>query len=273
MAPRRRTHRPRAVLLRPDEIEKMRVVGRLACRILDQVEKMIIPGMTTGEIDRVVDEMTREAGAVSAPFQYLGGGSIPFPGHCCTSVNNVICHGIPSHQHVLREGDIINVDVTPKLEGYHGDTSRTFLVGAVAPQVQRLVEDTFEAMRRGIAAVKPGNRVGDIGHAVQSFAEPRGHSVVRRYAGHGIGAVFHGLPTISHIGRPGTGEPFVPGMTFTVEPMLNTGDWRDVLLDDGWTVLTADGSLSAQFEHTVTVTETGVEILTLPDDRALDLSV
>jgi methionyl aminopeptidase len=183
-------------------------------------------------------------------------------------VNEVVCHGIPSPTHVLREGDIVNVDVTPILDGYYGDTSRTFFVGEVKPEVRRLVEDTREAMMRGIAAVRPGATTGDIGDAIQRFAESRGHSVVRQFAGHGIGSIFHGPPTIAHYGRAGTGDLLLPGMTFTIEPMINAGDWRCVLLRDGWTAVTADGSLSAQFEHTVTVTQDGVEILTRRDGAA-----
>jgi len=188
-------------------------------------------------------------------------------------VNDVVCHGIPSPTQVLEAGDIVNVDVTPRIGGYHGDTSRTFLVGRVDPEARRLVEDTFEAMRRGIAAVRPGARTGDIGHAIQRYAESRGHSVVRQFAGHGVGRVFHGPPTISHTGRPGEGEILVPGMTFTIEPMINGGDWRCAILPDHWTAVTVDGSLSAQFEHTVTVTEDGVEVLTLGEGERLDLTV
>jgi methionyl aminopeptidase len=273
MAPRKRRRRNTPIILSPEEVEAMRVVGRFACSLLDEVEKMIEPGVTTGAINELVDARTRERGALSAPYGYPRGSAHPFPKHCCTSVNNVVCHGIPSDRHVLREGDIVNVDVTPTIDGYHGDTSRTFLVGEVDPEVRRLVDDTFESMRRGIAVVKPGGHVGDIGHVIQKFAEGRGHSVVRQFAGHGIGRIFHAPPTISHVGSPGTGERFVPGMTFTVEPMINTGDWRCQILDDHWTVVTIDRSLSAQFEHTVTVTETGVEVLTLAEGRTLDLSL
>ncbi len=271
--PRRGKARKGPVRLTPEDLEKMREVGAFACSLLDEIEQMIEPGITTGAIDDLVDARTQKRGAISATLGYPKGSAHPFPKHCCTSVNNVVCHGIPSHNHVLRDGDIINVDVTPKLDGYHGDTSRTFMVGGVDPEVRRLVEDTFESMRRGIAAVKPGGHVGDIGHAIQTFAEGRGHSVVRQFAGHGIGKIFHGPPTISHVGSPGSGEMFVPGMTFTVEPMINMGDWRCQILGDHWTVVTIDRSLSAQFEHTITVTEDGVEILTLPEGRELDLTV
>jgi len=249
----------------------MREVGRFAASLLDAVEAMIGPGVTTEEIDELVHEATRARGAISAPFLYPPGGDVPFPKHCCTSVNDVVCHGIPDANRVLQSGDIINVDVTPKLAGYHGDTSKTFLIGDVTPEAKKLVFDTFEAMRLGIAAVRPGARLGDIGHAIQTYAEAMRHSVVRQFAGHGIGKVFHGPPTISHTGRQGEGEELVPGMTFTIEPMINAGDWRCTVLPDQWTAVTIDGSLSAQFEHTLTVTEDGVEILTLGDGETLDL--
>jgi len=263
--------RPRIVRLTPDEVEGMRVVGRFAAGLLKQIETMIQPGISTEDIDQFVARETARRGGVSAPLGYTGGGQHAFPKHCCTSVNHVVCHGIPSPHHILKEGDIVNVDVTPKIDGFHGDTSRTFIVGHADPEVRRLVDDTYEAMRRGIAQVKPGGHVGDIGHAIHAFAVGRGHSVVISYAGHGIGRIFHGPPSISHVGKRGTGEEFVPGMTFTVEPMINMGDFRCHTLEDHWTVVTADGSLSAQFEHTVTVTEDGVEILTLAEGDTFDL--
>jgi methionyl aminopeptidase len=256
-----------AVRLTPADVEAMRVAGRFAAGLLDLVASEIRPGVTTEAIDRLVHEATEARGARSGPYLYGPRGQPRFPKHCCTSVNNVVCHGIPSDRHVLREGDIVNVDVTPVVDGFYGDTSRTFLVGEVDPEARRLVEDTIEAMRRGIAAVRPGATLGDVGHAIQRFVESRGHSVVRQYAGHGIGRVFHGPPTVAHFGRPGEGLRLEPGMTFTIEPMVNAGDWKCVTLRDGWTVVTADGSLSAQFEHTVTVTETGVDVLTLPEGR------
>jgi methionyl aminopeptidase len=245
------------------DIGAMRAACRLAAEILDLIEPEIRPGITTADIDRMVDEVTRARGGVSAPYGYRG-----FPAHCCTSINDVICHGIPDPGRVLREGDIINVDVTPILAGYHGDTSRTFPVGAVTPMARRLVEDTYESLWRGIAAVRPNATLGDIGHAIQSFVEPRGYSVVRQFSGHGIGRLFHTAPAVLHFGRPGTGELLRPGMTFTIEPMINIGDWRCRVLDDGWTAVTVDGSLSAQFEHTVLVSETGVEVLTLGSREA-----
>jgi methionyl aminopeptidase len=240
-------------------IEGMRAAGRLAARILDAVAEKIGPGTTTGEIDALVHELTEAAGAVSAPWGY---GSPPFPGHCCTSINDVVCHGIPDPERALREGDIVNVDVTPILGGYHGDSSRTFLIGDVSPKARRLVADTHRAMWLGIEAIRPGARVGDIGHAIQSFVEAQGYSVVREFTGHGIGRVFHGPPAVLHYGRPGTGDELVPGMTFTVEPMVNLGHWKTEVLEDGWTAVTVDGTLSAQWEHTCLVTPAGVEVLT-----------
>ncbi|MFN8644693.1 MAG: type I methionyl aminopeptidase [Candidatus Binatia bacterium] len=252
--------------LAPLEIEKMRVAGRFAAELLDHIEGVIRPGVTTAEIDRLIDEATRARGAISAPYRYHG-----FPAHCCTSVNDVVCHGIPDPQRVLREGDIVNVDVTPIVDGFHGDASRTFLVGEVAPIARRLVQDTYRALWLGISAVRPGATTGDIGYAIQSFVEPRGYAVVRQFSGHGIGRLFHTAPAILHYGRPGTGDRLKPGMTFTIEPMINLGDWRCQVLRDGWTAVTVDGSLSAQFEHTVLVTEDGVEVLTLGGGEQLQI--
>jgi methionyl aminopeptidase len=250
-------------LLASEQVEGMRAAGRLAAEILDAVAEIVRPGVTTLEVDQLVDELTRARGAKSAPLGYRGHGAPPFPGHCCTSVNDVVCHGIPSASHVLREGDIVNVDVTPILDGWHGDSSRTFVAGEPSPKARRLVADTRRALWLGIRAVKPGARTGDIGHAIQHFAEAQGYQVVREFTGHGIGRVFHTAPSILHYGKPGTGDPLLPGMTFTIEPMINLGHWKTQILEDGWTAVTVDGSLSAQFEHTVLVTEDGVEVLTL----------
>jgi methionyl aminopeptidase len=238
---------------------RMRAAGRLAAQILDEVAGFVRAGVTTAEIDRLVARLTRDAGAESAP---LGYGRPPFPGHCCTSVNDVVCHGIPDERQ-LEEGDIVNVDVTPLLAGYHGDSSRTFLIGDVSPKARQLVADTWRAMWLGIRAIRPGGRIGDVGHAIQSFAEAQGYSVVREFTGHGIGRAFHGPPAVRHYGAPGCGDPIVPGMTFTVEPMINLGHWKTEVQDDGWTAVTLDGSLSAQWEHTCLVTADGVEVLTL----------
>jgi len=252
--------------LQPHEADKMRAAGRFAAELLDTIAEEIGPGMSTEDIDRLIDERTRARGAISAPYRYHG-----FPGHCCTSINDVVCHGIPDPQRILREGDIINVDVTPIVDGFHGDASRTFMIGEVSPIAKRLVQDTYRSLWKGISAVRPGATTGDIGYAIQSFVEPRGYSVVRQFSGHGIGRLFHTAPAILHYGRPGAGERLLPGMTFTIEPMINLGDWRCHVLKDGWTAVTVDGSLSAQFEHTVLVTETGVEVLTLGRNEALQL--
>lgn len=249
-------------LLAPDQVGGMRAAGRLASEILDVVEEMVAPGVTTAAIDKAVDEVTRASGATSAPYLYVNHGTPPFPGYCCTSVNDVVCHGIPSDRE-LRDGDIVNVDVTPLLDGWHGDSSRTFLIGDVAPKAKQLVRDTWHALWLGIRAVRPGAHIGDIGHAIQTFAEAQGYSVVREFTGHGIGRIFHTAPSILHYGAPGTGSPIRPGMTFTIEPMINLGHWKTDILDDGWTAVTVDGMLSAQFEHTLYVTEDGVEVLTL----------
>jgi methionyl aminopeptidase len=258
---RSRSARPvRPEIHGPEEIAAMRAAGHLAAAILDEVATFVRPGLATAAIDRLVDEITRDHGAESAP---LGYGRPPFPGHCCTSVNDVVCHGIPDEHHVLGEGDIVNVDVTPIVQGFHGDSSRTFLMGDVSPKARQLVADTYRAMWLGIRTVRAGARVGDIGHAIQTFAEAQGYSVVREFTGHGIGRHFHGPPAILHYGSPGTGEVLLPGMTFTVEPMINLGHWKTQILEDGWTAVTLDGKLSAQWEHTVLVTEDGVEVLTL----------
>ena len=242
-------------LLSSREIEKMRQAGKLAAQLLDHLEPMVKPGISTEELDREAERWTQAHGATSAPLGYHG-----FPRSICTSVNEVICHGIPNKKEILKDGDIINIDVTPILDGYHGDTSKTFFVGTPS---QELVEVTEECMYRGINAIRPGARIGDIGAAIQEYAESHGYSVVRNFVGHGIGRIFHTPPQIPHYGKKGTGKKLRPGMVFTVEPMINIGTWESELLDDGWTALTKDRKLSAQFEHTVTVTRDGVEILTL----------
>jgi methionyl aminopeptidase len=247
----------------PEQSAGMRAAGRFAAELLDRVAELVRPGVTTLEIDQLVDRLTRERGARSAPLGYTGHGAPPFSGHCCTSVNDVVCHGIPAANHVLGDGDIINVDVTPVLDGWHGDSSRTFLVGDPSPKARRLVADTWRALWLGIRAVKPGARIGDIGHAIQGFAEAQGYAVVREFTGHGVGRTFHTAPAVLHYGKPGSGDLITPGMTFTVEPMINLGHWKTETLDDGWTAVTVDGSLSAQFEHTLLVTDDGVEVLTL----------
>jgi methionyl aminopeptidase len=235
----------------------MRRAGRLAAETLDFITPHVQPGVTTGDLDRLCHEFIVGRSAIPAPLNYRG-----FPRSICTSINHVVCHGIPGDKK-LQEGDIVNIDVTVILDGWHGDTSRMFCVGKVGVKAQKLVEVTYEAMMRGIQAVKPGATLGDIGHAIQSLAEASRFSVVRDFCGHGIGRVFHDSPSILHFGRPGAGPTLREGMFFTIEPMINAGRHEVKVLDDGWTAVTRDRSLSAQFEHTVAVTADGVEIFTL----------
>jgi methionyl aminopeptidase len=234
----------------------MRRAGRLAAETLDYIAPHVRPGTTTEELDRLCHGFITAAGAVPAPLNYRG-----FPKSICTSINHVVCHGIPGEKR-LQDGDIINIDVTVILDGWHGDTSRMFCAGKVGVKAQNLVDVTYEAMMRGVAAIRPGARLGDIGHAIQSYAESHRFSVVRDFCGHGIGKVFHDSPSILHFGRPGAGPALREGMFFTVEPMINAGRHEVKVLDDGWTAVTRDRSLSAQFEHTVGVTADGVEIFT-----------
>ncbi|HSN21000.1 MAG TPA: type I methionyl aminopeptidase [Usitatibacter sp.] len=247
----------------PEDIEGMRVAGRLAAEVLDYIAPYVKPGVTTGYLDKLCHEyMVEVQHTVPAPLNYAPPGHRPYPKSVCTSVNHQVCHGVPGDK-VLRHGDIVNIDVTVIKDGWHGDTSRMFYAGEPSVQAKRLCEVTYEAMWKGIAAVRPGATLGDIGHAVQRHAESHGYSVVREFCGHGIGKRFHEEPQILHYGRPGHGPELVPGMTFTVEPMINAGK-RDIRqLADGWTIVTADHSLSAQWEHTVLVTEEGHEILTV----------
>lgn len=247
-------------LLSSREIEKMRQAGSLAAALLDHLEPMIKPGVSTLELDNEAERWTQAHGATSAPLGYHG-----FPKSICTSVNEVVCHGIPNGKQILKDGDIMNIDVTPILDGYHGDTSRTFLVGTPSARAKKLVEVTEECLMKGIAAVKPGGRIGDIGAAIQEYAEANGFSVVRDFVGHGINRVFHTAPQIPHYGKQGKGKRLRSGMVFTIEPMINEGTWEAQMLDDGWTAITKDGKLSAQFEHTIAVTGDGVEILTRSD--------
>ena len=251
------------VLLSSRELDKMRVVGKLAASLLDHLEPMVQPGVSTKELDDEAARFMKANGAISATIGYAPPNHRPYPGHVCTSVNEVVCHGIPSLKQVLKDGDIINIDVTPILDGYHGDTSRTFFVGEVSDKAKKLVEVTRESMMRGIAEVKPGGKIGDIGAAIQEYAEGNGYSVVRDMVGHGVGRVFHTEPQVPHYGKRDTGLKLRKGMVFTIEPMLNEGSYDLKFLKDGWTVITKDGKLSAQFEHTVAVTDDGVEILTL----------
>ncbi|HRO28152.1 MAG TPA: type I methionyl aminopeptidase [Luteimonas sp.] len=247
----------------PDEIEKMRVAGRLAAEVLQVVAGHVKPGVSTDELDRIChDHIVNVQKATPANLGYKG-----YPKTTCISANNVICHGIPNEAKVLRDGDIINIDVTVIKDGWHGDTSRMYYVGTPSVMAKRLVEVTREALFRGIRVVRPGATLGDVGHAIQQYAEGQRFSVVREYCGHGIGKVYHEDPQVLHYGRPGEGLVFKPGMTFTIEPMINEGTRFTKLLPDGWTVVTKDRKLSAQWEHTVVVTDDGVEILTrLPGD-------
>lgn len=236
--------------------EGMRKAGRLAAEILDALVPHVVPGVTTEELDDIVRQMTLRAGAVPATLGYRG-----YTHSCCTSINHVICHGIPSDKR-LKDGDIVNIDVTPMLDGWHGDTSRMFLVGDVPVKAKRLVDVTYECLMLGIEQAKPGNHVGDIGHAIQAHAEKHRYGVVRDFCGHGLGQLFHDAPEIVHVGRPGTGPQLRPGMIFTIEPMINIGKAAGKVLEDGWTAVTRDRSLSAQFEHSIGITETGCEIFT-----------
>ena len=247
----------------PEEIEKMRIAGRLAADVLRMITPHVQPGITTGELDRLChDYIVNEQQAIPAPLNYKG-----FPKSICTSVNHVVCHGIPGDKK-LKKGDVINIDVTVIKDGFHGDTSKMFFAGEPSIQARRLATISHECMLKGIEQVRPGARLGDIGHVIQTHAESNGCSVVREYCGHGIGRVFHEDPQVLHYGRPGTGMQLVPGMTFTVEPMINAGRKEVKLLPDNWTVVTRDHSLSAQWEHTVLVTESGYEILTLVPGEA-----
>jgi methionyl aminopeptidase len=240
----------------PDDFQSMRKAGKLAAEVLDALTDFVKPGITTDEINSFGHEMIISAGAIPAPLGYRG-----FPKSLCTSINHVVCHGIPSDKK-LAEGDIINIDVTVIVDGWHGDTSRMFYVGNIPIKAKRLTQVTYESMMIGIEKVKPGARLGDIGHAIQNYAEKAGFSVVREYCGHGLGKVFHDAPNVLHYGKPGTGVELKPGMFFTIEPMINAGKADTHLLADGWTVITRDRSLSAQFEHSIGVTETGYEIFT-----------
>ena len=246
-------------------IAGMRVAGKLASEVLDYLTPYVQAGVTTNALDQLAhDYIVDVQGGIPAPLNYKGGGNTPYPKSICTSVNHQVCHGIPSDK-VLKKGDIVNIDVTVIKDGWHGDTSRMFMVGEVSIAAKRLCAITYDAMWHGIKMVRPGIHLGDIGHAIQKFAEGQGFSVVREFCGHGIGQVFHEEPQVLHYGRPGTLEKLVEGMTFTIEPMINAGrkDIKDGPEKDGWTIVTQDRSLSAQWEHTVLVTPTGYEVLTL----------
>jgi len=247
----------------PQEIEKMRIAGRLAAEVLDFVAPHVRPGVTTDHLDHLCHEyITGAQKAVPAPLNYAPPGYQPYPKSICTSVNHVVCHGVPGDKK-LRPGDVVNVDITVIKDGYHGDTSRMYYVGQPSIQARRLCEVTYECLWRGIEQVRPGAQLGDIGHAIQTHAEGHRYSVVREFCGHGIGKKFHEEPQVLHYGRPGVGLRLEPGMTFTIEPMINAGKPDIRQLADGWTVVTKDHSLSAQWEHTVLVTNNGFEVLTV----------
>jgi methionyl aminopeptidase len=246
-------------------IAGMRVAGKLASEVLDYLTPFVQAGVTTNALDQLAhDYIVDVQGGIPAPLNYKGGGNTPYPKSICTSVNHQVCHGIPNDK-ALKKGDIVNIDVTVIKDGWHGDTSRMFMVGDVSIAAKRLCAITYDAMWHGIKMVRPGIHLGDIGHAIQKFAEGQGFSVVREFCGHGIGRVFHEEPQVLHYGRPGTLEKLVEGMTFTIEPMVNAGrkDIKDGPEKDGWTIVTQDRSLSAQWEHTVLVTPSGYEVLTL----------
>lgn len=241
----------------PEAFEGMRKAGRLAAEILDAMVPLVKPGVSTGELDDVVRQMTLDGGAVPATLGYRG-----YAHSCCISINHVVCHGIPSEK-TLKEGDIVNIDVTPLLDGWHGDSSRMYLIGNVPLKARRLVEVTYECLMLGIEQARPGARLGDIGAAIQAHAEQYRYGVVREFCGHGLGRLFHDAPEVIHAARAGTGPELKPGMFFTIEPMINLGKPGVKLLGDGWTAVTRDKSLSAQFEHSIGITGDGCEIFTL----------
>jgi len=247
------------------EIEKMRVAGKLASEVLDFITPFVKPGITTDEIDKLChDYMVNVQNTIPAPLNYAPDGHTPYPKSICTSINHQICHGVPGPK-ALKEGDIVNIDVTVIKDGFHGDTSRMFLLGEASIQAKRLCKLTYEAMWLGIQVVKPGAKLGDIGFIIQDFAEKNGFSVVREFCGHGIGKRFHEEPQVLHYGKPGTGLTLEAGMIFTIEPMINAGK-RDIKqMPDGWTIVTKDRSLSAQWEHTILVTQNGYEVLTVSE--------
>jgi len=240
----------------PEGFAGMRKAGRIAAEILDSLVPHVVPGVSTEALDDMVREQSLRAGGFPATLGYRG-----YTHSCCISINHVVCHGIPSDR-TLKDGDIVNIDVTPLVDGWHGDTSRMYLVGDVGVKARRLVDVTYECMMLGIGQARPGNRMGDVAHAIQSHAEKHRYGVVRDFCGHGVGRMFHDAPEVVHAGRPGTGPELKPGMFFTIEPMINIGKAAVKMLDDGWTAVTRDRTLSAQFEHSVGITEDGCEIFT-----------
>ncbi|KFL89353.1 Methionine aminopeptidase [Acetobacter malorum] len=245
------------VLHNEQDFVGLRAAGRIAAATLDMITPYVKPGVTTGELDRIIHEYTLDHGAIPAPLNYRG-----FPKSCCISINHVVCHGIPGDK-ALQEGDIVNIDVTSIVDGWYGDNSRMYTVGKVPLKASKLIKTTYDCLMRGIEVVRPGATLGDIGHAIQTLAEKNRYSIVEDFCGHGIGRTFHAEPTVLHYGKPGEGMKLKAGMVFTIEPMLNIGKADVKILDDGWTAVTRDRSLSAQFEHMLGVTETGYEIFTL----------
>ncbi|MGH8475535.1 MAG: type I methionyl aminopeptidase [Methylococcales bacterium] len=253
------------ILKKPEEIELMRIAGQLAADVLDMIRAYVVPGVTTDELDRICHHfIVNEQRAIPAPLNYKG-----FPKSICTSINHQVCHGIPS-QKKLKPGDIVNIDITVIKNGYHGDTSKMFMVGTPSQHARNLVEVTQQALYAGIQQVRPGATLGDIGYAIQKFAESRRYSVVRDFCGHGIGQTFHEEPQVLHYGKPNTGLVLEPGLVFTIEPMINIGKHHVKILPDGWTAVTKDHSLSAQWEHTVAVTDSGFEILTIRKEEKIE---
>ena len=246
------------------EIELMRATCKLAKETMEYIAPFIKVGVSTEEINQLCHDFIVKNGAYPSPLNYHG-----FPKSICTSLNEVICHGIPSKNDILKDGDILNVDITTFLNKFHGDTNKTFLIGNVAPEIKKLVDVTYQCLMAGIQAVRPGGRIGDIGAAIMEIAHGNGYSIVEDYCGHGIGREFHEAPQVVHVGKKGTGPEMKPGMTFTIEPMINLGTKDCKVLKDGWTVITRDKKWSAQFEHTILVTETGFEILTLRDEERI----
>ncbi|MEM7495604.1 MAG: type I methionyl aminopeptidase [Myxococcota bacterium] len=258
--------KPPITLLSAQEVAKMRRAGKFAAELLHHLGGLLRPGLSTQALDDEADRFVRARGGRNGPLGFNG-----YPKSICTSINNVVCHGIPNPQHILKEGDIIGIDVSPKLDGYHGDTCKTFCIGEGSQQAKQLIEVTRACMWRGIAQVAPGKRIGDIGAAISEHAATFSYGVVRDFCGHGVGRELHTQPDILHVAKWGTGMRMQPGMAFTIEPMINMGNWRIDILSDGWTAVTRDGRLSAQFEHTLLVTDTGVEVLTLaPGESAAD---
>lgn len=254
-------------LKKASELELMRISGRLAAEVLDMIEPHVVPGITTDELDALChDYIVNEQDAIPAPLNYRG-----FPKSICTSINHQVCHGIPGNKK-LKNGDIVNIDITVIKNGYHGDTSKMFAVGSVSPHAKNLIDLTQKALYLGIQEVRPGARLGDVGYAIQKFAESNRYSVVREFCGHGIGRNFHEDPQVLHYGKPDTGMVLEPGLVFTIEPMLNIGKRHVKILPDGWTAVTKDRSLSAQWEHTLAVTDDGFEILTLRDEEPISKS-